>query len=132
VVAARWLVLDGLRRVGIDTSTDAKVREPAIIELLGSVTLKMDPAIPTRFDRMHVEATAELADGRSEHTRCDGPRGIWGLPPITEADHLVKVRDCLGRRLAEAKAEQLIALAPEVDALDSDGVVELLRLAGGV
>jgi hypothetical protein len=52
------------------------------------------------------------------------------LPPITEADQLVKVRDCLGRRLAEA--EQLIALASEVDALDSDGVVELLRLAGGV
>jgi hypothetical protein len=43
----------------------------------------------------------------------------------------VKVRDCLGRVLPEAKAEQLIALAREVDALDTDGVRELPRMAGG-
>jgi hypothetical protein len=43
----------------------------------------------------------------------------------------VKVRDCLSRVLPEAKAEQLIALAREADALDRDGVRELLRLAGG-
>jgi 2-methylcitrate dehydratase PrpD len=122
-------LLDG--RVGIDTFTDEKVREKAIVDLLGKVTLKMDPTIPPRFDQMHVEASAELADGRIVHTRCDGPPGIWGSAPITEAEHLVKVRDCLGRRLPAAKAEQLIALAREVDALDSDGVVELLRLVGG-
>jgi 2-methylcitrate dehydratase PrpD len=122
-------LLDG--RVGIDTFTDEKVREKAIVDLLGKVTLKMDPTIPPRFDQMHVEASAELADGRIVHTRCDGPPGIWGSAPITEAEHLVKVRDCLGRRLPAAKAEQLIALAREVDALDSDGVVELLRRVGG-
>jgi aconitate decarboxylase len=122
-------LLDG--RVGIDTFTDEKVQEPAILELLRKVTLQMDPAIPPRFDQMHVELRVELADGRVLHTRCDGPRGIWGSPPITEADHLVKVRDCLGRVLPEAQAEQLIGLAREVDALDSDGVRELLRLAGG-
>jgi aconitate decarboxylase len=123
-------LLDG--RVGIDTFSDEKVREPAIVALLRKVTLRMDPAIPARFDQMHVELRVELTDGRVLHTRCDGPRGIWGSPPITEADHLVKVRDCLGRVLPEAQAEQLIALAREVDALDSDGVREMLRLAGGV
>src|SRR5208283_3390531 len=46
-------LLDG--RVGIDTFTDAKVREPAILDLLRKVTLRMDPAIPARFDQMHVE-----------------------------------------------------------------------------
>ena len=122
-------LLDG--RVGIDTFSDAKVREPAIVALLRKVTLRMDPAIPARFDQMHVELQVELTDGRVLHTRCDGPRGIWGSPPITDADHLVKVRDCLGRVLPAAQAEQLIALAREVDALDSDGVREMLRLAGG-
>ena len=121
-------LLDG--RVGIDTFTDAKVKEPAILDLLGKVTLKMDPAIPARFDQMHVEASAELADGRVAHTRCDGPRGIWGTPPIGEADHLVKVRDCLGRVMSEARAEQLITLARRIEDLDSDGVRALLRLAG--
>jgi 2-methylcitrate dehydratase PrpD len=121
-------LLDG--RVGIDTFTDAKVKEPAILALLDKVALKMDPAIPARFDQMHVEASAQLADGRVVHTRCDGPRGIWGSPPISEPDHLVKVRDCLGRVMPEAKADDLITLARRIDVLDSDGVRELLRLAG--
>jgi aconitate decarboxylase len=121
-------LLDG--RVGIDTFTDANVKEPPILALLDKVALKMDPAIPARFDQMHVEASAELADGRVVHTRCDGPRGIWGSPPISEPDHLVKVRDCLGRVMPEAKADDLITLARRIDVLDSDGVRELLRLAG--
>jgi aconitate decarboxylase len=121
-------LLDG--RVGIDTFTDAKVKEPAVLDLLGKVTLRMDPAIPARFDQMYVEASAELADGRVVHTRCNGPRGIWGTPPISEDDHLVKVRDCLGRVMPEAKGEELIALARGIETLDSDGVRELLRLAG--
>jgi hypothetical protein len=63
VITARRLVLDGLRRIGIDTFTYAKVREPAIVELLGSVTLKMDPAVPTRFDPVHVEARPSWRTG---------------------------------------------------------------------
>ena len=44
-------------------------------------------------------------------TRCNGPRGKWGTPPISEAEHLVKVRDCLSTRLPTAKGEEIIALA---------------------
>jgi aconitate decarboxylase len=63
-------------RVGIDTFTDERVKEPAIVDLLSKITMNMSPEIPARFDKMHVEADVQMADGRTLHTRCDGPRGI--------------------------------------------------------
>jgi len=92
--------------------------------------MNMSPDIPARFDKMHVEAEVSLADGRTLHTRCDGPRGIWGSPPISDQDHLVKVRDCLAKRLPEEKAEELIALARRTEHLDAAAVRQLLAIAG--
>ena len=128
----QYTFASGLLRggVGIDTFTDERVREPAIVELLTKITMNMSPDIPARFDRMHVEADVQMSDGRTLHTRCDGPRGIWGSPPISDEDHLVKVRDCLATRLPQAKAEELIALARRTEQLDAGGVRQLLTIAG--
>ncbi len=117
-------------RVGIDTFTDEAVQEPAIVDLLSKITMNMSADIPARFDKMHVEADVQLADGRTLHTRCNGPRGIWGSPPISEEDHLVKVRDCLATRLPPAPAEELIALARRAEDLDAAEVGRLLTIAG--
>jgi aconitate decarboxylase len=117
-------------RVGIDTFTDEAVQEPAIVDLLSKITMNMSADIPARFDKMHVEADVQLADGRTLHTRCNGPRGIWGSPPISEEDHLVKVRDCLATRLPSAPAEELIALARRAEDLDAAEVGRLLTIAG--
>ena len=86
-----------------------KVREPEIGELLGKVSVRMDPAIPARFDLMHVEARPSWPTA-SVQTRCDGPRGMWGQPAISDDEHLVKVRDCLSPRAVRANGT-LIALA---------------------
>ena len=91
--------------------------------------MDLSPDIPARFDRMHVEASVTLADGQVLHTRCNGPRGVWGTPPISDDEHLVKVRDCLSRRLPDEKADALIALARQVETLDAAGVRRLLQLA---
>jgi 2-methylcitrate dehydratase PrpD len=117
-------------RVGIDTFTDERVQEPAMVDLLSKITMNMSPEIPARFDKMHVEADVQLADGRTLHTRCNGPRGIWGSPPISDEDHLVKVRDCLATRLPQARAEELIALARRAEHLDAAEVTQLLTIAG--
>jgi aconitate decarboxylase len=117
-------------RVGIDTFTDERVKEPAIVELLSKITMSMSSDIPARFDKMHVEADVEMEDGRTLHTRCDGPRGIWGSPPISDEDHLVKVRDCLVTRLPEARVEELITLARRTEQLDAGGVRQMLAIAG--
>ena len=42
---------------------------------------------------------------------------IWGLPPIGDDDHLVKIRDCLSRRLPPDRADRLIGLARRAENL---------------
>ena len=44
-----------------------------------------DPTIPARFEKMHIELAVTLSDGRTFHTRCNGPRGIWGGEPVSPA-----------------------------------------------
>lgn len=121
-------LLDG--KVGIRTFTDARLAAPDMQALLGSFEVHHDPAIPGRFEEMHVALRVVLADGRTLETRCNGPRGKWGTPPISEAEHLVKVRDCLATRLSAAEAEALIADAQRFERLDAEGVRGLMRRAG--
>ncbi len=121
-------LLDG--KVGIGTFADARLHAPDMQALLPKITVQMDGAIPARFETMHVLAVVELADGRVLETRCDGPRGMWGQPPITEAEHLVKVRDCLATELSAESTERAIALASRIDALAAEQVDELMRLVG--
>ncbi len=127
----QYTFASGLLRgeVKIDTFTDAEVEKPDMAALLNKIEMNMTREIPARFDQMWIEADVEMQDGTKLHTRCNGPRGIWGTPPISEEDHLVKVRDCLSRRLSAEKAEALIALALRVDTLDAAGVREMVGLA---
>ncbi len=119
-------LLDG--HVGIHTFTEEKLHRPAMQALLGKVTLEMDAAIPARFETMHVRLRIEMNDGAVLETRCDGPRGMWGQPPIADADHLVKVRDCLGCKLDTSAAEGVIDLASRIDTLTPDQVREMMAL----
>ena len=121
-------LLDG--KVGIRTFTDARLAKADMQDLLGKIEVRLDPAIPGRFEEMHVLLRVELDGGRVLETRCDGPRGKWGTPPISEAEHLVKIRDCLATRLDAAAAERIIELAQRVDELDAGGVRQLMQEAG--
>jgi aconitate decarboxylase len=121
-------LLDG--KVGISTFTDARLESADMQDLLGKFEVRLDPTIPGRFEDTHVLLRVELDGGRVLETRCDGPRGKWGTPPIGEAEHLVKVRDCLATRLAPAAVESVIGLARQIDKLDAAGVRQLMRLAG--
>ena len=99
-------------------------------DLLGKFEVRLDPAIPGRFEEMHMLLRVELDGGRVLEARCDGPRGKWGTPPISEAEHLVKIRDCLATRLEPAAAERIIELARRIDDLDAGGVRQLMQVAG--
>ncbi len=121
-------LLDG--KVGIRTFTDARLAQADMQDLLGKFEVRLDPAIPGRFEDMHVLLRVELDGGRVLETRCNGPCGKWGTPPISEAEHLVKVRDCLATRFEPAAAERVIALARQIDALDVGGVRQLMQIAG--
>jgi aconitate decarboxylase len=121
-------LLDG--KVGIATFTDARLGRADMQDLLAKVEVRLDPTIPGRFEEMYVLLEVELDGGRLLKTRCNGPRGKWGTPPVSETEHLVKVRDCLATRLQPAVAERIIALAGDMKDLDACGVGELMRLTG--
>ena len=121
-------LLDG--KVGIRTFTDARLAKADMQDLLGKFEVRLDPAIPGRFEDMHVLLRVELDGGRVLETRCDGPRGKWGTPPISEAEHLVKIRDCLATRLEPAAIERVIGLVRRIDDLDATGVRQIMKLAG--
>ena len=127
----QYTFASGLLRgeVKIDTFTDEEVEKPDMAALLDKIEMNMTREIPARFDQMWIEADVEMQDGTKLHTRCNGPKGIWGSPPISAEDHLVKVRDCLSRRLPDDKVEKLIALALRVDELDATGIREMVSLA---
>jgi 2-methylcitrate dehydratase PrpD len=121
-------LLDG--KVGIGTFTDTRLARADMQDLLARFEVRLDPAIPGRFEDMHVLLRVELDGGAVLETRCDGPRGKWGTPPISEGEHLVKVRDCLATRLEPAAAEGVIGLARQIDNLDAAGIRQLMQLAG--
>jgi len=121
-------LLDG--KVGIRTFTDARLAKADMQDVLGKFEVVLDPAIAGRFEDMHVLLRVELDGGRVLETRCNGPRGKWGTPTISEAEHLVKVRDCLATKLEPAKAESIIGLARQIDDLDAAGVRQFMQLAG--
>jgi 2-methylcitrate dehydratase PrpD len=121
-------LLDG--KVGIRTFTDARLAKADMQDLLTKFEVRLDPAISGRFEDMHVLLRVEFDGGQALETRCDGPRGKWGTPPISEAEHLVKVRDCLATRLEPAAVEAVIGLARQIDNLDAAGVRQLMQLAG--
>ena len=114
--------------VGIHTFTEAKLHRPEIQSLLGKVTLEMDKSIPARFETMHVRLKVVLNDGTELETVCNGPRGMWGQPPIAEADHLVKVRDCLGTTLGAEAIEKVIGLGSRIDTLTAAQVGTMMGL----
>ncbi|MPY95980.1 MAG: MmgE/PrpD family protein [Acidimicrobiia bacterium] len=121
-------LLDG--SVGRSTFTDERVRQPDVQALLPKIELTMSPDIPGRFEDMHVLLEVDTAEGRAIRERCDGPPGTWGSAPISDADHLGKVRDCLGGALSDEDVERFVDLADRFDELPSDGVRQLIELAG--
>jgi aconitate decarboxylase len=121
-------LLDGAVR--IDTFTDDAVADPTIARLLERVELAMDPAIPATFEAMRVDAEVELADGTVLGASCDAPRGSWRGEPVSDEEHLGKVRDCLSQRLPAAVTERCVELATRIDALGPPEVAELMSLAG--
>ena len=119
-------LLDG--KVVMDSFTNERRFSDDMEAMLGRIDVEMRDDITGNFDEMYVLAEATLSDGTTVSTRCDGPRGKWGTPPIPEEDHLVKVRDCLALKYDEEDRERIIALAGKLDELSSDQIGELMAL----
>jgi aconitate decarboxylase len=122
-------LLDGA--VTLSTFTDERLHRPDMQELLGKIAVTMTPEITTEYNAgRYVDLEIELADGSIVRERCERPRGSWGAEPISAAEHLVKVRDCLAGSLSPAAIEECVALGSRFEELDGGGVRRMLALAG--
>ena len=122
-------LLDG--QVVMDSFTNERRFADDMSLMLDMIDVEMRDDITGNFDEMYVIAEATLDDGSTVTTRCDGPRGKWGTPPVPEEDHLVKVRDCLSLKYDKAEREKIISLAARYDELSAKEVKELMQLLAG-
>ena len=118
-------LLDG--RVGIDTFTDARRFRPDMEALLSKIELAQDPAIAGEWLKMRLTIQA-LAGGRTYAYTSTGPKGAWGQPPLTSADHEVKLRDCLERGLDAAATEELLEKLERLESLEAPGLNRICEL----
>lgn len=122
-------LLDG--KVGIDSFTDRRRFSRDMEALLGKIELRQDPSISGDWRGMHVTVEVAARDGSRHAATCRGPKGAWGQAELTDAEHEVKLRDCLGRLLKTARITRLLGLLNELECQPPQGVSELLRLIAG-
>jgi aconitate decarboxylase len=121
-------LLDGA--VTLSSFTDERLHRPDMQRFLGKIAVTMSPEITTEYNAgRYVELEIELADGTIVRERCERPRGSWGAEPISAAEHLVKVRDCLAGSLAPSAIEEYLELGSRFEQLDGNGVRAMLALA---
>jgi aconitate decarboxylase len=119
-------ILDG--KVGIDTFTDERRFRADMVELLPKITLIQDESIVGDFHHMHIAIEADLANGKRVSAICRQPKGSWGVPPLTPADHREKLLDCFHRALPAAQVTEVIDLFERLETLDRSGVAKLSAL----
>ena len=123
-------LLDGA--VFLSTFTDERLARPDMQALLGKIKVTMTPDITTEYNAgRYVDLDIELMDGTHIRERCERPRGSWGAEPISDAEHLVKIRSCLGGSLSAPAIEELIGLGQGFEHLEAGGVRKMLSLARG-
>jgi aconitate decarboxylase len=121
-------LIDGA--VTLSSFRDERLHRRDMQALLGKIALTMTPDITTEYNAgRYVDLEIELADGAIIRERCERPRGSWGAEPISEAEYIVKVRDCLAGSLAPAAIDECIELGSRFEQLDGNGARRMLTLA---
>ncbi len=115
-------LLDG--KVGIDSFTDGRRFAADMQALLGKIELAQDAAIPGEWLNMRVTIDVTAAGRTHTHTS-RGPKGAWGQAPLTDAEHEVKLRDCLGRGLTPSAADELLESLARLESLEANEIKRL-------
>ena len=123
-------LLDG--EVTLSSFTDERLHRSDMQTLLSRIAVTMTPDITTEYNAgRHVDLEIELADGMIVRERCERPRGSWGAEPISEAERIVKARDCLAGSLTPSAIDECVELGSRFEQLDGNGVRRMLALACG-
>jgi aconitate decarboxylase len=123
-------LLDGT--VTLSSFTDERLYRPEMQSLLNKITVTMTPDITTEYNAgRYVDLEIELTNGTNVRERCERPRGSWGAEPISNTEHMVKVRDCLASSLTPTAIDEFAELGSRFEQLDGNRVRRMLALACG-
>ena len=117
------------RTVGLAQFTDERVQRADVQSLMPKVRMFVHPeqttraSLPTRFS----EVTITLRDGRQLKRQVRHAKGQPGNP-LTDADLIVKFRDCAARVLSPERAEAVLAAVQSIET--QADVSALARLLG--
>ena len=120
-------LLDG--KVTIDSFTDRRRFSPDMEALLNKIELRQDPQLAGEWLNMRLTIDV-VAAGRSHAYTSAGPKGAWGQPPLTDAEHSLKLRDCLGRSLSPAANDEVLDLLGRLEALAAGDIKRMCDLIG--
>ncbi|MBI2296220.1 MAG: MmgE/PrpD family protein [Betaproteobacteria bacterium] len=119
-------LLDG--KVSIDSFSDKRRFRPDMEALLGRIELRQDPSIPGDWRGMHVSVEVAMRDGSRHTATCRDPKGAWGQEELTDAEHEVKLRDCLRAGLDRKRVTDVLALLARFEDLAPAAVRKVVSL----
>jgi 2-methylcitrate dehydratase PrpD len=113
--------------VTIGSYTDAVRFSEPVERMLGRITLRRNDEIPPDKATTWSRVTVTLDDGRAVDEVCRRYPGAIGRP-MSDAQRLAKVRDCLRAGGVAERADELIELVERLDELpDARALTALLR-----
>ena len=102
-----------------------------MVALLPKVKLTFDDNIPNDFDRLHIDLTVTLTDGRKLQRR-EARLSGWVGNPLTHEQRMKKFHSCARRVLPTNKAERIVAIVEDLEQQQNIGaLMELLRAPKG-
>lgn len=122
-------LLDG--NVKIDTFTDERRFRGDMVNLLGKIKLKQDVSIPNDLHNMRIELSVVMDDGAKHRVICKGPKGTWGMPPLRDEEHRVKLVDCFSRALNDRAVNDVLTSLNRLERLSAESVRGMLKLLAG-
>jgi aconitate decarboxylase len=118
-------LLDG--EITVDSFNNERRFAPDVVALLPKIALHFDDHIPNDFDRMHIDMTVTLDDGRVLKQRVDKLSG-WIGSPLTREQRMKKFHACARRVLIKEAADRIVALVENLERLQHlDELMTLVR-----
>lgn len=117
-------LLDG--KIGLDTFTDAKTRDPKVKEALGKLKIMVDERRVKEKGVFFAPVLIRLKDGREYSKRVDICKG-HPMNPFTRDEILGKYRENAGRVLSQEQVARSIGLIENLEKLeDARGLMRIL------
>ena len=96
--------------------------------MLKKMSLTQDASIPNDLHDMRVEIDVVMDDGTKHRVVCKGPKGTWGMAPLQDADHLVKLQDCFSRALSDRHVDDVLAGLDRIERLNAAAVRDIIKM----